>query len=528
MKKKIFSIILALLMFLPIFSLLSACGNNDKANNDIANRINNLELSYIKNLKMDMSGKKGLSIKKVNYDTTQVNATSANILLSFNNIAYAAESETTEKYMLFTTTQSYATGNVTYNENSIEKVTFTKNESVTEDVYDSAGNIISSNTELTQEEIPGQINKLYVFENYTFLQFVPVLLNSGYYDYYDNNGNLQSEYIEMRPNTLTYDINGVAEFDKGNYYSSALSQSFVIDNNTGYIYKIENFVIENITDTGIITQKNKDNTLDGYNTNYYRMYIDGKNLAFRDVVPNKDISVHGVVQDKYGWFFVNNDLLEQKDEQNKIIYYKHNNYRYMIDENKQVYLFEYATNKIKSNIVEGIEQNVDTSNFTAYGLKYIATNILADSLIGYYKGNRIYDFYVSTPNGVMGIENSIYIESFVAVKCYWLNTNYNTILLEKDNYLYYTNIDLDDVIGSNTRLTDENFTKVSNDNLYKKDKFYIDIDGNKKEVDNVYYKVTANSTTYYQLIQNGNTFDLIELEDKNYNQNVFIFQPINK
>jgi len=515
MKKKIFSIILALLLCLPCFILLTACGNNKQA------CLDKLELSYIKNLKIDMSGKQGLSIKKVNCDIKRVNTISANVLLSFSNIAYAAGNETTEKYMLFTTTQSYTTGNVTYNENSIEKVTFTKNESVTEDVYDSEGNIISSNTELTQEEIPGQINRLYVFGDYTFLQFVPLLESSGSYNYYDANGNLQSEYIEMRPNILNYDINGVAEFDKGNYYSSALSQSFVIDNNTGYIYKIENFVIENITETGIITQRNPNNTLDGYNTNYYKMYIDGRNLVFLDVTPNKDLSVHGVVQDKYGWVFVNNDLLNQKDEQNKIIYYKSDDYHYIIDANNEVYLCEYRPNTsidtIKKKIENGIECDV-SSDIIVYDVKYISNNGL-NPCIAFYKG-----YFVWGRNGNFGVENSIW----GTTESYWFDSTISTIVSIENNYLYVKKINIDDYLGTNTHLTTEGFTKMSDDKLYKKNKYYIDIDGNKKEVDNVYYKVTTNSTTYYQLVKNGNTFELIQLSDINYTQNVFIFQPINK
>ena len=75
------------------------------------------------------------------------------------------------------------------------------------------------------------------------MQFVPLISESGSYNVHDEKDNwIASERVEIRPQTLTYDVNGVAEFDKKNYYSSYLSQSFVINNNTGYIYKIENLM----------------------------------------------------------------------------------------------------------------------------------------------------------------------------------------------------------------------------------------------------------------------------------------------
>ena len=514
---------MALILILPFITILSACDFN-KDNSGM--RVKNLELSYIKNLKMNMNDKQGLSMKKVSYNSDDVNLQMSSALLSFGNVLYAEEDITPEKYMLFTTTQTYSTGNVVYNENSIEKVTFTKKSNITEETYDANGNLITSTTEITQEEIPGQINKLYVFGNYTFIQFVPLLGESGIYKYLDNEGNIQREYLEIRSNKLIYDVNGVAEFDKTNYYSSALSQSFVINNETGYIYRIENFVIDNITETGVITDKNN-----GRRTpNYYRMKFVDNNLVFEDVAPDKSMQVDGVVLDKYGWIFVQNDLLDYKDIEKKIIYYKHTNYHYLIDGNKQVYLFKYKPNTlldvVDSKIVDGEEHNI-TSEFTASGLKYIATNRLESIVDRYYKGKIVYNLKLYSPKGINVLEDSMYISTSTILDCYWLNQNSNTIITEYNGNLYFKNINFDDYIDTENILGISDFTKISNEKLYKKDKFYLDIDGNKKEVDNVYYKVDENSTTYYQLVKNGNSFNLVRLVDTSYEQNVYIFQPIN-
>lgn len=366
------------------------------------------------------------------------------------------------------------------------------------------------------------------------MQFVPLISESGSYNVHDEKDNwIASERVEIRPQTLTYDVNGVAEFDKKNYYSSYLSQSFVINNNTGYIYKIENFVIENITDDGIITQKNYETS--PMSTNYYKMYISDGKLVFMDIAPNKDLNLEGVVQDKYGWIFVHNNLLDYKDEQNKIVYFRRKTHLYMIDENRQVYEMQESRGNvgygIESIIVDGAEQAVEKDTLVAFGLKEIATRVFINiNTYGFYKGYLISDFGMSAPKGDVAIEDSIYLKVRLpkASTYYWLDAKANVILVKSDDYVYYKVIDLDSVIGTSTVLTIDDFTKLSDEKLFKKSPTYIDVDGNKKEVANAYYTVTPTKTTYYQLVKNGDKVDLVELGDTNYNQNVFIFQPINR
>ena len=530
--KKYISFMLMLMIIFPSIMFLSACFGDGSDVEDFGSR-SKFEISFVKDLKINLEGKQGLSIKKTNCNSINAVQGANNSLLNLKHVVFADGEENTisKKYFLYTTTQSYSTGNVTYTENSIEKVTFTKNENVTEDVYDANGNLISSTTTtIEQDEIPGQLNKLYVSKNFTFMQFVPLVATTGTYRYIDDNNEVKTEYLELRPEKLVYDINGVSNFDKTNYYSSALSQSFVIDNHTGYIYKIEDFKIDNIYDDNIVTQNRSNNNVDGHRTSYFKISIDGNNLVFRDLVPNKDIGVFGVAEDKYGWIYVNNNLLNQTDTENKIVYYKHQNYRYAIDSEKQVYLLTYKQNTmvdiLQSKIIDGMEQEISNIE-TTYGLKFIATNYSLTALIGYYKGLRLENFNSYGPNGAVGLENSIYINTDVAINCYWLNDSFDSIVLETDNYLYYKTIELENYLNTSTQLTITDFTKLSNDNLYKINDYQMDIDGNKKDVDNVYYKVDVTKTTYYQLVKRGSTFELVELEDTHYDTNIFIFQPIN-
>ena len=158
MKRKILCAVLAVLVALPCCLMFNACGGGGSGWGG-PKTFTKLELSYIENLKVDMSGKTGFSIKKVAYDKANINVKKSNSLVSFGNVVYADDAKQ-EKNMLFATTQAYSAGNVICTEDSIEKVTFIKNENVTGDVYDSNGKLISSGTKLTQEEIPGQINRM--------------------------------------------------------------------------------------------------------------------------------------------------------------------------------------------------------------------------------------------------------------------------------------------------------------------------------------------------------------------------------
>ena len=83
-------------------------------------------------------------------------------------------------------------------------------------------------TEITQEEIPAQVNRAIVVRGFTFIQFVPLVESTG--RFYVGDG--QWEWVTLRPE------GGEIEFDKGPYYTNALSASFVIYNDSGEIFPI--------------------------------------------------------------------------------------------------------------------------------------------------------------------------------------------------------------------------------------------------------------------------------------------------
>ena len=527
MKKR--NIFVLLFVFCFVVPLFTACGSNPNNNNpNTNNQTNNeatikFEVDYIKNLQLIETNGTAYGIKKSSVEennTTSQPSTiqyAATSFIQLKNIVNAKNEEPlSEKYYLYSTSQTYENGNVEYDSNTITKVTFKKNTSVTEDVYDNDGNLIDSNTTITQEDIPAQINRLYVSGKYIFMQFIPIVFESKTYNYYEGE-TLKSEYLEVRPFSLVYDLNGISDFDTKNYYSSALSQSFVVDSQTGYIYKIENFKIASIVDSDLVE--------DG-NHNIYKMHINNDGtLTFTDILPNKDIALGNAVTDKYGYTFVYNDNLDQIDYVNKIIYFRGIEGQYVIDDNKNVYIAtydpEFNNYKLEQIFVNGTLQAV-VGPLTCFELKSIESYPL-DYLVGYYKGKRIKIFGAS-----FYIEDTLYLDGKGIDGERWMIDS-SAIICIANNILYSYVIDFDECYNQSKTISLKDFTKLSDDLLFEYSKdCYINVGNDKKLIDNVFYKTTLTGTTYYQLIRNGNSFELKQLEDKSYEQNVFIFQPINK
>lgn len=141
-------------------------------------------------------------------------------------------------------------------------------------------------TTITQDDIDGEIDKVYVLGDYTFISFVP----KGTSD---------------RPSDdhLTYDSDGIATYDKTNYYSANDRVSFIISNNTGYIYLLENFNIREIQGGCLLSAE--DNYI------YDFRITDDNNLEIYALFTSDDISWYYVFKDKYGQVFILNDKIEE-------------------------------------------------------------------------------------------------------------------------------------------------------------------------------------------------------------------------
>jgi len=143
--------------------------------------------------------------------------------------------------------------------NSTELVYFESDDEV--EFVDIDGNEVEE-TVIDQEQIPAQINRMTISRGFTFIQFIPLVQNSGYYYYvgegygfFDNReeayaaggGSYERIRVNLRPDNA--DVNG---FDYGPFYTNSLSSSFIIDNTSGYIYAIEHDVVIDGVYNGVI------------------------------------------------------------------------------------------------------------------------------------------------------------------------------------------------------------------------------------------------------------------------------------
>jgi hypothetical protein len=191
---------------------------------------------------------------------------------------------------------------------------------------------------VTQDDINGEIDKLYVVGGYTFISFVP-------------------EGTSQRSNFLSQlDDDGIASYDKGGYCSNRERQSFVIDNASGYVYAIENFSIDDI-DRGIIVSNNK----------YYDMTVaENGDLTFTQIVMNETLEIYDIFKDKYGYKYVKNNFLDTYDEANKTMYYTKHHYM-LSREGVTIYYAqsESILEKINSDFSRSTISNAETYHLNA-------------------------------------------------------------------------------------------------------------------------------------------------------------------
>lgn len=152
---------------------------------------------------------------------------------------------------------------------------------------------------ITQQEIDGEVDKLYVTDEYTFVSFVP----EGESQRPDNNGEYYNNYRDL-------------SYDQYHYFTHDERQSYVIHNATGYVYDLKDFPIEYIY-----------NGLVYCNSKYYDMKLNQNGeLDFVQVVRNETISVIDIFKDKYGNKYVQNNHLNGYDEENNTTYFTKTTY----------------------------------------------------------------------------------------------------------------------------------------------------------------------------------------------------------
>lgn len=521
--RKILVLLLSGVIGLTACSYLSGCRKN---------KATNLNISYIKDLAIDVDGLTGFAIKSEEEVGTHKNSVQ---LASYNTsgqtykvTADEQESGLARNY-LYATKADCEQGDFVYSPDSVEKVSFKKNDSVKEEIYDSDGKVISSERRLTQEEIPAQINKFYATENFLFMQFVFVrqakandmLFEEGGHYYLNDYTVRYGEYTEVRPDDLVYDENGITEFDRTGYRNSEYVKNFVVDRATGYIYQIENFNIDVVFNTSIV---GVDDGTESFRYYYYKISLSPEGeLLFTDVMPNREVYVYGVETDKYGYTFVWNDAINLIDKENKIYYFTDGD-EYFIDDAQEVYQCDTNYPYTISVMVNGEPQKYNNDKVLS-GLRRIGREkdeMYRGSIMGNYKG-RFVDY-----QGRIG--NALWCPDNVR----WLGNNFLTSTLlycDDDGELYYKIIDIESCIESPVELTPpSDFQKISEDVGKLEDVEFYDMKVGKSvvRVKNAFTAKTPTGTKCYKAVKNGDKVELKLLQDKEYTQNVFIFQPLSK
>ena len=520
--RKILVLLLSGVIGLTACSYLSGCRKN---------KATNLNISYIKDLAIDVDGLTGFAIKSEEEVGTHKNSVQ---LASYNTsgqtykvTADEQESGLARNY-LYATKADCEQGVFVYSPDSVEKVSFKKNDSVKEEIYDSDGKVISSERRLTQEEIPAQINKFYATENFLFMQFVFVrqakandmLFEEGGHYYLNDYTVRYGEHTEVRPDDLVYDENGITEFDRTGYRNSEYVKNFVVDRATGYIYQIENFNIDVVFNTSIV---GVDDGTESFRYYYYRISVNPEGeLLFTDVMPNREVWVYGVETDKYGYTFVWNDAINLIDKENKIYYFTDGD-EYFIDDAQEVYQCDTNYPYTISVMVNGEPQKYNNDKVLS-GLRRIGRekDEMYGGVMGNYKG-RFVDYQGRIANALWCPDN-----------VRWLGNNFLTSTLlycDDDGGLYYKIIDIESCIESPVELTPpSDFQKISEDVGKLEDVEFYDMKVGKSfvRVKDAFTAKTPTGTKCYKAVKNGDKVELKLLQDKEYTQNVFIFQPLSK
>lgn len=512
--------------------------------------VNSIKLEYMENLMVDNEGVTAYSIRReagpaaspasAGRDMGPAVSLLSGQIVEDRGVQPLDKSDREYNY-LYSTTESYEAGNVEYDVASVAKVTFMKNREVTEDVYDNNGELIDSDRRIAQEELDAQINRLYTTERFTFIQYVAKVEKSGYYDYRDANGKRSSEYVDIRPDGLEYDENGATSFDAervqyedritgGNpmYYTSALSASFVIDNSTGYIYKIEGLNISGFVN-GLAVGIDVTSAV----SSVYTLSVDGdNNLIFTDVMPNKDVFIQEAFWARDGWAYICNSVIEGIDRDKKLFYTEPGGY---VQAEGNVYRLgtlsvgNYRT--IAHQMVEGVPVPYENHGLLKLHWDDREWAEYYNKFLGMYENLSIFDgsgsAYVRDGSVLAcgeGLETGLVSEA----EAEWFDDEFDMLLGEIGGKLSYCPVDLAECVGKLVTVMSDDFIPLGDFELESVDNYYLHVGNDSYKVDHVYRHRGMNETKYYRVVRTETGLGLEELTSKSYEQNVFIFQPINK
>lgn len=187
---------------------------------------------------------------------------------------------------------------------------------------------------LTQDDLRANLLQYNVYENLTFVKYAPRFEDCTFYDYegrkfegkdgsyglYYKRYGKQKEYfgnvIEVKGGVISYVVDD-------RYYSNEIYQSFVIDNNTGYIYPLDFLYNTNLMDVYVgtpIENAEKPDSFIQFETNNLRYYVNddrafclyGTDMLV-DIVDDKlvmkELGLMANLKDRYNQHYLFNDWM---------------------------------------------------------------------------------------------------------------------------------------------------------------------------------------------------------------------------
>jgi hypothetical protein len=297
---------------------------------------------------------------------------------------------------------------------------------------------------ITQDEVDGQVDKLYVLYQYTFISFVPLNVNERPQD-----------------KDLEFDYDGVPLYDKQGYFSDSTRQSFVVDNNTGLIYKIENINIASLSG-GCVAVKDNQFPFD-------LRVTDQGTLEFYSIYQNSSIIKSGCFKDKFGNKFIMNNAVALTDLATNTTYYIQNQrIRYFLTSNGLVLKLDthvpYLSKIVENNVERSINRSdtfkifpaTDVATFQAVFHSVINGVIKAVPNRGWGEGYS----YFGNFDTVNETANRMELSSFSGVP----NSYRSDLLLDYDVLLHWYDGDLFEIRSFSQKM--ENFFDLYNEGNY--------------------------------------------------------------
>ena len=277
---------------------------------------------------------------------------------------------------------------------------------------------------ITQDEIDGEVDKFLIVGQYTFISFVP------------KGTSKRAQYVNENDVAL-----GSSNYDTIDYYSNSTRQSYIINNNTNYIYKIIDVVISKIKNNLVLIN----------NIVYDYILQDDFTLKFVPLYNNSRIVVYDFIKDVYGNKYVFNDKIDEFDANTNTKFIrttKQTNY-FLSKDNIVFYVYMSNSNK-EDVVIKRFNENrelVKLNEEDNYDLniKGVLVNFEEWTLSKIKNG---YAYFFRTNSTYNTVEFKLYDSRtdktyYRLINCSGTSWNTNTILctyLDDENVFFYSDL----------------------------------------------------------------------------------------